>query len=62
VELGDGKLMTAVRQNRSTGNDRDSLLPGSEVTVSWDLPDAFPLATMFDPESQSGQSIKEHHE
>src|SRR5664280_1934212 len=62
VELGDGKLMTAVRQNRSTGNDRDSLLPGREVTVSWDLADAFPLATMFDPESQSGQSTKEHHE
>jgi putative spermidine/putrescine transport system ATP-binding protein len=62
VELGDGKLMTAVRQNRSTGNDRDSLLPGSEVTVSWDLTDAFPLATMSGPESQSGQSTKEHHE
>ena len=62
VELGDGQLMTAVRQNRSTGNERDSLVAGNEVTVSWDLADAFPLATMFGTESQSGQSTKEHHE
>jgi len=62
VELDGGKTMTAVRQNRSTSSERDTLVPGSDVTVSWDLGDAFPLASMFSTESQSGQSIKEHHE
>jgi hypothetical protein len=45
VELNTGKTMTAVRQNRSGGADDNTLAPQSEVTVSWDLADAFDLAT-----------------
>ena len=45
VELDTGKTMTAVRQNRSGGAEDNKLAPGSEVTVSWDLADAFDLAT-----------------
>ncbi len=54
VELDDGRSITAVRQNRSVGGEKDSLLPTSEVTVSWDLADAFPLATTSGAESQPG--------
>jgi putative spermidine/putrescine transport system ATP-binding protein len=45
VQLDTGKTMTAVRQNRSVGVEDNTLAPQSEVTVSWDLADAFDLAT-----------------
>ena len=53
VELDDGSTMTAVEQNRSQGA-AGALSPSSEVTVSWDLADAFPLSTTPDAESQPG--------
>jgi putative spermidine/putrescine transport system ATP-binding protein len=45
VQLDTGKTMTAVRQNSSGGAEDNTLAPGSEVTVSWDLADAFDLTT-----------------
>jgi putative spermidine/putrescine transport system ATP-binding protein len=61
VELIDGGTMTAVSQNRLRGAV-EVFTPGSEVTVSWDLADAFPLTTTSDAESQPGPSTKEQHE
>jgi putative spermidine/putrescine transport system ATP-binding protein len=55
VELGDGRFITAVRQNSSTGPEGGRFAPGAAVTVSWDLKDAFPLATKPETEIQSGQ-------
>jgi len=64
VELSDGSTMTAVRQNRSAGarNAGDDLPADSEVTLSWDLADAFPLAGPSDTENQSGPLTKEQHD
>ena len=62
VELADGRTITAVRQNRSLGDDTGSLVPGSEVTVAWDLADAFPLTTPSVAEMQHGHSPKEQYE
>jgi putative spermidine/putrescine transport system ATP-binding protein len=45
VELADGRPISAVRQNRSIGAATAALVPGSEVTLTWDLADAFPLTT-----------------
>ena len=45
VELDSGRVVTAVRQNRS-GAAADALAPGAEVTATWDLADAFPLSTI----------------
>ncbi len=53
VELADGTLMTAVEQNRNQGA-AEALSPSSEVTLSWDLADAFPLSTTPAAESQPG--------
>ena len=61
VELGDGRTMTAVSQNRSRGA-AETFAPTSEVTVTWDLADAFPLTTTPDAESQPGHIAKEQHE
>jgi len=63
VELNDGDTMTAVRQNRSAGarTAEDELTNNSEVTLSWDLADAFPLAGPSDTENQSGPLKKEQH-
>jgi putative spermidine/putrescine transport system ATP-binding protein len=62
VELADSKTITAVRQNRSLGSEKDSLRPGGEITVSWDIADAFPLAASSGTESQSGTITKEQYE
>ena len=62
VELGGGRTMTAVRQNRSVGTTDRELHPGSLVTISWDLVDAFPLATPSETDLQSGPLTKEQHE
>jgi putative spermidine/putrescine transport system ATP-binding protein len=64
VELDGGTTMTAVRQNRSTGaRDQDDDFPtNSEVTLSWDLADAFPLAGPSTTENQSGELTKEQHD
>jgi putative spermidine/putrescine transport system ATP-binding protein len=63
VELATGRTMSAVRQNRSAGSARDDgFVPGDEVTVSWDVVDAFPLATPSATESQSGHLTKEQHD
>jgi putative spermidine/putrescine transport system ATP-binding protein len=64
VELSDGETMTAVRQNRSLGAraSGDDLTTNSEVTLSWDLADAFPLAGPSGTENQSGQLTKEQHD
>jgi putative spermidine/putrescine transport system ATP-binding protein len=62
VELDGGRTMTAVRQNRSVGATDRELLPGSSVTISWDLADAFPLASPSDTDLQSGPLTKEQHE
>jgi putative spermidine/putrescine transport system ATP-binding protein len=57
VELDNGRIMTAVRQNRSGSTER-LLSPQSRVTVSWDLADAFPLATTSDAEGQPGSLVE----
>jgi putative spermidine/putrescine transport system ATP-binding protein len=62
VELADGRLVTAVRQNRSKGAGADEFSPSSDVTASWDVADAFPLSTPSDAESQPGQITKEQYE
>ena len=62
VEIGDGRIITAVRQNRSTSADAGALLPNAQVTVSWNLADAFPLAAMPETETQVGHIEKEQHE
>jgi putative spermidine/putrescine transport system ATP-binding protein len=62
VELDDGRLMTAVRQNRSTGASDDTLLPTSDVAITWDLADAVPLAVPSATEIQPGPSTKEQNE
>ncbi|HEV2427109.1 MAG TPA: ABC transporter ATP-binding protein [Acidimicrobiales bacterium] len=53
IELDTGRVVTAVRQNRS-GAAGDALAPGSAVTASWDLADAFPLSPPPDAEGQPG--------
>src|ERR1019366_4144349 len=58
VELESGRTMTAVRQNRSAGAATDLLAPHSEVSVSWNLADAFPLSSNSGAEIQSGTAIK----
>jgi putative spermidine/putrescine transport system ATP-binding protein len=60
VELDSGATMTAVSQNRSGG--AQAFAPSSQVTVSWDLADAFPLTTSPDAESQLGPLTKEQYE
>ena len=55
VELNDGRTMTAVQQNRSSGPEFERLSPGSSVTLQWDLADAFPLTTTPGAEMQPGQ-------
>jgi putative spermidine/putrescine transport system ATP-binding protein len=62
VELDGGRTMSAVRQNRSASDDHERLPLGSEVTISWDLADAFPLAAPSASEIQPGHETKEHHE
>jgi len=57
VELDNGRTMTAVRQNRS-GATEQNLLPQSVVTVSWDVGDAFPLATSSEAETQLGTLVE----
>ncbi len=57
VELENGKTMTAVRQNRS-GGQQHTLAPESRVTVSWDLADAFDLVTNSGAETQLGATLK----
>jgi putative spermidine/putrescine transport system ATP-binding protein len=54
VALADGRTMTAVRQNGSSGSEKNVFAPRSDVTVSWDLSDAFPLITNTDAEIQPG--------
>lgn len=61
IELAGGRVMTAVRQNRS-GGAADAPAPGGDVTASWSLADAFPLESTPDAESQPGPSTKEQHE
>lgn len=58
IEIAEGRTMTAVRQNRSTGQESAFPGPGDEVTVSWDLADAFPLPTTSDAEIQVGALTK----
>jgi putative spermidine/putrescine transport system ATP-binding protein len=65
IELKSGRNMTAVRQNRSAGAAGargEDFFPGSEVTISWDLVDAFPIATPSATEIQSGLPTKELHD
>ena len=62
VELDSGRMMTAVRQNRSSGAAGESLRTGDEVTISWHLSDAFPLSPSSGTEIQSGIPNKEHHD
>jgi putative spermidine/putrescine transport system ATP-binding protein len=64
IELDGAKTMTAVRQNRSAGANAsdDEFLPASDVTISWDLADAFPLVLPSDTENQSGILTKEQHD
>jgi putative spermidine/putrescine transport system ATP-binding protein len=64
VELDDGTTMTAVRQNRSAGARAagDDLPSNSEVTLSWDLADAFPLTGPSGTDTQSGPLEKEQHD
>jgi putative spermidine/putrescine transport system ATP-binding protein len=54
VALSDGRTMTAVRQNGSAGSEKNVFAPQSNVTVSWDLADAFPLTTNPGAEIQPG--------
>ncbi len=61
VELANGDTMTAVSQNRSRGAG-ETFPPTGEVTVSWDVADAFPLSTTSDAESQPGHLTKEQYE
>jgi putative spermidine/putrescine transport system ATP-binding protein len=42
VELASGRTMTAVRQNRSA-SEEDTYRENTNVTISWDPEDAFPL-------------------
>ena len=60
VELDDGRTITAVRQNASRGADVASL--AHQVSVTWDVADAFPLTTTSGPDVQAGHSTKEQHE
>jgi putative spermidine/putrescine transport system ATP-binding protein len=60
VELADGHLITAVRQNTSRG--ADPLATAGDVTVTWDVADAFPLTSTSDAEVQSGPTTKEQYE
>ena len=43
VEIAAGRVMTAVRQNRSTGAGDDTLHVGSEVTLTWSFDDVSAL-------------------
>ena len=54
VELNGGRTMSAVRQNRSLAGAPEALVVGDEVTISWDLADAFPLAAPSATEIQPG--------
>jgi len=61
VELADGRTMTAVSQNRSRGAS-ETFVVSREVTISWDLADAFPLETTPGAESRPGHLTKELYE
>jgi putative spermidine/putrescine transport system ATP-binding protein len=52
VQLGDGRLITAVQQNRSTDGEHGRFAPGDVVTASWNVADAFPLKTTSATEIQ----------
>jgi putative spermidine/putrescine transport system ATP-binding protein len=43
VEVDAGRVMTAVRQNRSTGSGDDTLTVGSQVTLTWSFDDVSAL-------------------
>jgi putative spermidine/putrescine transport system ATP-binding protein len=43
VEVADGRVMTAVRQNRSTGAGDDTVHVGSDVTLTWSFDDVSAL-------------------
>jgi putative spermidine/putrescine transport system ATP-binding protein len=43
VEVADGRVMTAVRQNRSTGAGDDTVHVGSGVTLTWSFDDVSAL-------------------
>jgi putative spermidine/putrescine transport system ATP-binding protein len=43
VEVTDGRVMTAVRQNRSTGAGDDTVHVGSDVTLTWSFDDVSAL-------------------
>jgi putative spermidine/putrescine transport system ATP-binding protein len=48
VEINAGRVMTAVRQNRSTGAGDDTLHVGSEVTLTWNFDDVSALPARTD--------------
>jgi putative spermidine/putrescine transport system ATP-binding protein len=58
VLLDDGHVMTVARQNSSGGSEKNDLAPESRVFLSWDLNDAFPLASHSDAEAQLGTLTK----
>ena len=58
VELDDGSTMTVARQNSSSGSQKNAVAPESRVTLSWDLNDAFPLASHSVAETQLGETAK----
>lgn len=63
VEMDDGRTMTAVRQNRSTGAERSSRGPAREVTVSWNRAAAFALPGAGHAATASIEPLtKEQHE
>lgn len=58
VQLDDDTTMTVARQNSSGGSPMNAVAPESRVTLSWDLNDAFPLASHSVAETQLGASAK----
>jgi putative spermidine/putrescine transport system ATP-binding protein len=54
VRLENGKIMTVARQNRSGGQERNSLELESHVVLSWDPRDAFELSSHAESEAQLG--------
>ena len=45
VEVAEGRVMTAVRQNRSTGAGDDDVAVGDQVTLTWSAGDVSPVST-----------------
>jgi TOBE domain len=57
VRLDDGNTMTVARQNTG-GSQMNVLAPEIQVTLTWDLSDAFPLTSHSDAETQLGAQAK----